>query len=75
MSANRAALSAVWSWKVWSTTKPRRATAAAGASELASERVPQRRSAVSQVAGVPGTPTDRPLVTALVEGEAAGRCR
>lgn len=52
-----------WSWKVWSTTKPRAARRAAGASEALSEREPQRRSASDQVARVPGVPTETPLVT------------
>ena len=35
----------------------------AGRSRLASDIVPKRRSAVAQVASVPGTPTAMPLVT------------
>ncbi len=67
-SLNRAWLSAVWSWKVWSTVKPRSAIRRAGSSASAKLRRPQRPTAVSQVAGEPGTPTDRPLVTASAKG-------
>ena len=67
-AAKRAALLAVWSWKVWSTTKPRSATRMAGSSSLPSGRVPWSRSARCQVARVPGTPTPRPLVIRSADG-------
>ncbi len=63
--ANRSAFEAVWSWNVWSTTKPRRAMFSAGASRSPRGRVPKDRAARSQVAGEPGTPTDSPELTAL----------
>jgi hypothetical protein len=40
----------------------------AGRSAWRSETVPQRSSAPSQLPGVPGTPTDSPLVTASSKG-------
>ena len=64
----RAALSWVCLAKVSSTTKPWSATRIAGCSTCAKLRVPQRSSACAQVAGVPGTPTDKPLVTASAKG-------
>jgi hypothetical protein len=70
-SAKRSALSAVCSLNVSSTTKPRRARRSAGASASASERVPQVLRARAQVFGVPGTPTDRPLLTASSNGIAS----
>ena len=60
---NRSALSSVCWLKVWSTTNPRRARAAAGSSASAREIEPQRSRADCQVDGVPGTPTETPLVT------------
>ena len=60
---NRDSLAAVWSWKVWSTTKPSRASRAAGWIDVGRVRVPQRSSARCQVARVPGTPTETPLLT------------
>ena len=61
--SNRSAFSSVWRWKVLSTRKPRRARSAAGCRASPSGTVPQRSSARSQVARVPGTPTETPLVT------------
>ena len=68
MSRNLASLLAVWSRNVWSTTKPLVATRRAGRSACPSESVPHLRSAFCQVRGVPGTPTDSPLVTASLNG-------
>ncbi|CAM5737584.1 hypothetical protein STENM223S_07463 [Streptomyces tendae] len=65
---NRCSLEAVWERKVSSTVKPCRASRSAGSSTVASFRVPHRSSAACQVAGVPGVPTDRPLVTASAKG-------
>ena len=61
--ANRFWLSAVCWWKVESTTKPRVASLVAGARAWPRLEVPQRRSAESHVASVPGVPTETPLVT------------
>src|SRR6476661_7619185 len=71
---NRWALAAVWSWKVLSTTNPRLAMSWAGASRLRRDIVPNLEAARSHVAGDPGTPTDRPELTALVKliGEPSG---
>ena len=52
--------------------KPFSATSAAGATASRSDVVPQRCSAVSSAASVPGTPTARPLVDATVNSCAAG---
>ena len=60
---NRSALSSVCWLKVLSTLNPWRARSAAGASTSASDIDPQRSRAACQVAGVPGTPTETPLVT------------
>ena len=60
---NRSALSVVCWLNVLSTTNPLRARLLAGASASAREIEPQRSSAACQVAGVPGTPTETPLVT------------
>ena len=60
---NRAALSSVCWRNVLSTTKPRAASRVAGCSAFLRLRVPKRRSAWSHVAGVPGVPTETPLVT------------
>ena len=62
-ASKRGSFSAVCSRKVSSTTNPRAASRAAGSSSRRRLRLPHRSSAVSQVASVPGTPTDRPLVT------------
>src|SRR6478735_8037988 len=51
----RSAFWAVWSWKVWSTTKPLAARRSAGLSAWLND-------------GVPGTPTDRPELTAVAKG-------
>jgi len=64
----RSALAAVWSWKVWSTSKPSSAARIAGRSSSASGRVPKRPAARCQVRSVPGTPTPRPLVTRSAKG-------
>ena len=65
---NRATLAVVWSTNVWSTTKPRRATSVAPRSAVRRLIDPHWSSAVCHVAGVPGTPTDRPEVTASANG-------
>ena len=62
-ASNRSRLSSVWERKVSSTTKPRSASRVAGRSASRRERLPHWSSAESQVAGVPGTPTETPLVT------------
>jgi hypothetical protein len=49
-------------------TKPFRATRIAARSALATEIVPYRDSASSQVSTVPGTPTERPLKRASLKG-------
>ncbi len=61
--SKRALLSSVCLRKVASTTNPLRANRAAGRRVFASDCVPHLRSAVVQVFGVPGTPTETPLVT------------
>jgi hypothetical protein len=66
--ANRAAFAVTWSWNVWSTTKPRSATLIAGWSSRATGLEPKRLATACQVAGVPGTPTESPLVIAVAEG-------
>ena len=66
--ANLSALASTWSAKVWSTSKPSRASSAAGRSSERSDRLPQRSRASSQVATVPGVPTDSPLVTSSSNG-------
>lgn len=63
-SANLAWFPSVCERNVESTTKPSRARRSAGFSSLPSDLLPQASRAVSQVAGVPGVPTPRPLVTA-----------
>ena len=68
---NRASLSAVCWRKVSSTTKPCRASRVAGCSASASESVPNSSSARSQVRGVPGVPTDSPLVRTDSNGSGA----
>src|SRR2546421_682525 len=67
-AANRAALFATCVWNVWSTTNPVRASSSAGFRDSASDRVPHLRRASDHVAGVPGTPTLSPLVTASANG-------
>ncbi len=67
-SAKRAALLATCWLNVASTVNPSRAIRSAGPSASRRERVPQRRRASCHVFGVPGTPTDRPLVTAWSNG-------
>jgi hypothetical protein len=62
----RAAFAWVWSWKVWSTTKPRRAISSAGFIRSPNLIVPKELTALAQVAGLPGTPTLRPELTALL---------
>ncbi len=59
-AAKRALLSSVWLRNVSSTTNPLRASSIDGASVRARERVPNRLSAESHVARVPGTPTATP---------------
>ncbi len=59
----RVSLSRVCWRNVSSTTKPREATLMAGASASAIDQVPHLSRARSQVAGVPGVPTETPLVT------------
>jgi hypothetical protein len=61
---NAARFSLICCWNVWSTTKPRSATLIAGRSASRMEIVPHFRSAVCQVCGVPGTPTEMPLMRA-----------
>lgn len=63
--AKRSALSAVAWANASSTTKPRSAIRCAGARSWLKLRLPQRSRAACQVAGVPGTPTDRPELTAF----------
>jgi hypothetical protein len=53
----------VWSWNVWSTTKPRSASVMPGLSSRDSGIVPNCSAASAHVASVPGTPTAMPLVT------------
>ena len=60
---NRVWLSRVCPRKVSSTTKPRSAIRVAGRRACFRLSEPQRRRALSQVAGVPGTPTLTPLDT------------
>ncbi len=67
-SSNRVWLLSVWSWKVWSTTKPRVATRVAGFSASLRLMVPHCSRATCQVIGVPGTPADSPLLTASAKG-------
>lgn len=67
-SANRSWLDSVWERKVSSTVKPSFANRSAGLSSCFRDRLPHASSAVSQVAGVPGVPTLRPLVTASANG-------
>ena len=62
-AANRALLSRVWLRKVWSTTNPRWARSSAGVRALPNESEPHWCSAESQVARVPGMPTETPEVT------------
>ena len=61
---NAARFSLIWLMNVWSTTKPRSATWIAGRNASRRESVPHFRSAVCQVCGVPGTPTEMPLTRA-----------
>jgi hypothetical protein len=61
---NAARLSLIWLANVWSTTKPRSAISMAGRSASRREIVPHFCSAVCQVCGVPGTPTEMPLMRA-----------
>lgn len=65
---NRSAFAAVCAWYAASTTNPRRARCSAGASSAPRLRLPKRRAASSQTAGVPGTPTDRPDDTTSANG-------
>ena len=67
-SAKRAALESVWSRKVWSTTKPLRAIRSAGLRSVPRRSLPQRSAARAHVAGVPGTPTERPEVMTVANG-------
>ena len=62
---NRGAFAAVWSAKVWSTTKPLAASRSAGLSAVLSDSVPWSRNALAHSAGVPGTPTDSPEFTTV----------
>ncbi len=62
-ASKRTLLSSVCWRNVSSTRKPLRATFVAGAIASARSRLPHLRSALSHVAGVPGTPTETPLVT------------
>ena len=68
MSRNRFSFIAVCARNASLTTNPFSAIRMAGRSASASEIVPQRRSALAQVAGVPGTPTDSPELTASANG-------
>src|SRR3954454_1695094 len=71
MSSNHGTAACVWSKNVWSMTKPVFATRMPGCSTWARLIVPYLSSASSQVAGVPGTPTDRPLQRASLNGSGA----
>ncbi len=62
-ASNRTLFSSVCWRKVGSTTKPWRATWMAGRKVRPSDIVPQRSRARCQVARLPGTPTETPLVT------------
>ena len=62
-ASKRTLFSSVCWRNVGSTTKPWRATRIAGRKVRPSDIVPQRSSARCQVARVPGTPTETPLVT------------
>ena len=71
MSGNclkRASFPAVCSRKVSSTRKPRVASRIAGLSASLRDVVPNLSSAASQVASVPGTPTDSPEETTSENG-------
>ena len=65
----RVSLAAVCARKVSSTVKPSRASRSAGFRTAPRPRLPQVSSARCQVAGVPGVPTPRPLLTASANGE------
>ena len=67
-AAKRAWLASVWSRKVWSTVNPFVARRMAGCNVSRRDSVPKRSSAASQVASVPGTPTERPDDTASANG-------
>src|SRR3954464_5554906 len=71
MSSNHGTAACVWSKNVWSTTKPFVATRMPGSSTCARLIVPYLSSASSHVAGVPGTPTERPLQRASLNGSGA----
>jgi hypothetical protein len=60
--------SVVWLTKAGSTTKPWSAICSAGRRFSARLKLPHRCSARCQVASMPGTPTDRPLATAVSNG-------
>src|SRR3954453_23726520 len=68
MSSNHGTACCVWSKNVWSMTKPFFATPMPGCSTCPRLIVPYFSSASSHVAGVPGTPTDRPLQRASLNG-------
>src|ERR671910_252926 len=70
-SSNQSTFGSVWDTKVRSTVKPSLATAMPGPSARPSGQVPYLRSARSQPATVPGTPADRPLQRASLNGSAA----
>jgi hypothetical protein len=63
----RSALDAVCSEKFSSTVKPRAAIRSAGRSSRCRSIVPNSSAAVSQVASVPGTPTDAPELTTVAK--------
>ena len=62
-AANRTLFSSVCLANVLSTLNPSVASLIAGFSASPRVQVPHRFIALSQVAGVPGTPTETPLVT------------
>ena len=62
-AAKRGWFSLVCSANVLSTRKPRSASLMAGLRVWPRVQLPHRRRALSHVAGVPGTPTETPLVT------------
>ncbi len=70
-SLKRSWLASVWARKVASTVNPSRASFSAGLRRWPSERLPQASRAFFQVAGVPGTPTERPLVWPSANGMGA----
>lgn len=68
MARNRCWFIAVSARNWSSTTKLSSASRMAGSNAVASVMVPQPRSACSQVAAVPGTPTDKPELTTWSNG-------